>query len=69
MKLIKEGKTKDVYALEDGNILLKFKDTATVGEDGQLDPGNKVGDTIEGLGLASLRVTGITLKKLMLPAY
>ena len=35
MKLIKEGKTKDVCALEDGNILLKFKDTATVGEDGQ----------------------------------
>ena len=64
MKLIKEGKTKDVYALEDGNILLKFKDTATVGEDGQLDPGgNKVGATIEGLGLASLRVTRYYFEK------
>ena len=58
MKLIKEGKTKDVYALEDGNILLKFKDTATVGEDEAARSGRKlVGHTIEGLGLASLRVT------------
>ncbi|HHT47433.1 MAG TPA: phosphoribosylaminoimidazolesuccinocarboxamide synthase, partial [Firmicutes bacterium] len=29
MKLIYTGKTKDVYALEDGNYLLKFKDDAT----------------------------------------
>jgi phosphoribosylaminoimidazole-succinocarboxamide synthase len=65
MKLIKEGKTKDVYALENGNILLKFKDTATVGEDGQLDPGgNKVGATIEGLGLASLRITRYYFEKI-----
>ena len=26
MKLVYKGKTKDVYALEDGNYLLKFKD-------------------------------------------
>lgn len=65
MKLIKEGKTKDVYALENGNILFKFKDTATVGEDGQLDPGgNKVGATIEGLGLASLRITRYYFEKI-----
>lgn len=58
MELLKEGKTKDVYALEDGNILLQFKDDATVDEDGHLDPSyNKVGAKIEGLGLASLRVT------------
>ena len=70
MKLIKNGKTKDVYALENGNFLLKFKDDATVGEDGQLDPGgNKVGATIEGLGLASLRISRYYFEKLMLPVF
>ena len=38
MELIYKGKTKDVYALEDGNYLLKFKDDVT-GEDGVFDPG------------------------------
>jgi phosphoribosylaminoimidazole-succinocarboxamide synthase len=52
------GKTKDVYARGDGTILLRFKDDATVGEDGQIDPGgNTVGARIEGLGRASLRMT------------
>lgn len=65
MNLLKKGKTKDVYALENGNILLQFKDDATVDEDGQLDPGgNKVGATIEGLGLASLRVTKYYFEKI-----
>ncbi|MGI6576954.1 MAG: phosphoribosylaminoimidazolesuccinocarboxamide synthase [Eubacteriales bacterium] len=65
MKLIRKGKTKDVYALENGNILLKFKDDATVGEDGQLDPGgNKVGATIEGLGQASLRISKYYFEKI-----
>ncbi len=65
MNLIKKGKTKDVYALEDGTILLKFKDDATVGEDGRLDPGgNKVGATIEGLGLASLRISKYYFEKI-----
>jgi phosphoribosylaminoimidazole-succinocarboxamide synthase len=64
MKLFKKGKTKDVYSLEDGNILLKFKDDATVGEDGKLDPGgNVVGASIEGLGLASLRVSRYYFEK------
>ena len=31
------GKTKDVYALENGNYLLKFKDDCT-GKDGVLIP-------------------------------
>ena len=45
MRLVYTGKTKDVYALEDGNYLLKFKDTLT-GEDGVFDPGaNTVGLT------------------------
>lgn len=66
MKLLKKGKTKDVYALEDGNILLQFKDDATVGEDGRLDPGgNVVGATIDGLGLASLRVSKYYFEKMM----
>lgn len=57
MKLIYTGKTKDVYALEDGNYLLHFKDDAT-GEDGVFDPGmNTVGLTIEGAGRAGLRLT------------
>ncbi|MEA4925238.1 MAG: phosphoribosylaminoimidazolesuccinocarboxamide synthase [Syntrophomonadaceae bacterium] len=57
MKLIYTGKTKDVYALDDGNYLLRFKDDAT-GEDGVFDPGkNTVGLTIEGSGRAGLRLT------------
>jgi len=65
VKLIKKGKTKDVYALENGNYLLKFKDDATVGEDGKLDPGgNRVGATIKGLGLASLRITKYYFEKI-----
>lgn len=57
MKLITKGKTKDVYELEDGNYLLKFKDDVT-GEDGKFDPGaNSVGLTIEGAGKAGLRLT------------
>lgn len=57
MKLVYKGKTKDVYALEDGNYLLKFKDDVT-GTDGVFDPGaNTVGLTIEGAGRAGLRLT------------
>ncbi|WP_055108564.1 phosphoribosylaminoimidazolesuccinocarboxamide synthase [Paenibacillus ihumii] len=57
MKLIYTGKTKDVYALEDGNYLLKFKDDVT-GENGVFDPGaNTVGLTMEGAGKAGLRLT------------
>lgn len=57
MKLVYTGKTKDVYELEDGNLLLKFKDDAT-GEDGVFDPGsNTVGLTIAGAGRAGLRLT------------
>ena len=50
MTHVYSGKTKDVYALKDGNYLLKFKDDAT-GVDGVFDPGqNTVGLTIDGLG-------------------
>lgn len=57
MKLVYRGKTKDVYALEDGNYLLKFKDDLT-GTDGVFDPGaNTVGLTREGAGRAGLNMT------------
>lgn len=57
MKLVYTGKTKDVYALEDGNYLLKFKDDVT-GTDGVFDPGaNTVGLTMEGAGRAGLSLT------------
>ena len=54
MEKIYTGKTKDVYKLENGNVLLKFKDDCT-GKDGVFDPGeNSVGLTIEGIGKANL---------------
>lgn len=57
MKLKYSGKTKDVYELEDGNYLLKFKDDVT-GVDGVFDPGaNTVGLTIEGAGRSGLKLT------------
>lgn len=57
MNIVYEGKTKDVYSLEDGNYLLKFKDDVT-GENGVFDPGaNTVGLTMEGAGKAGLRLT------------
>ena len=57
MELIYTGKTKNVYALENGNCLLKFKDDCT-GKDGVFDPGeNAVGLTIEGVGDVNLRMS------------
>ena len=57
MKKLYAGKTKDVYALENGNVLLKFKDDCT-GKDGVFDPGeNSVGLTIEGIGKANLETS------------
>ena len=56
-KLVYTGKTKDVYALENGNCLLKFKDDCT-GKDGVFDPGeNSVGLTIDGVGDVNLRMS------------
>ena len=56
-KLIYTGKTKNVYALENGNCLLLFKDDCT-GKDGVFDPGeNSVGLTIEGVGDVNLRMS------------
>ncbi len=57
MKQLYKGKTKDVYALDNGNVLLKFKDDCT-GKDGVFDPGeNTVGLTIDGIGRANLETS------------
>ena len=57
MKLVYSGKTKDVFALNDGNYLLKFKDDCT-GANGVFDPGmNSVGLSIKGAGKSGLRLT------------
>ena len=56
-KLVYTGKTKNVFALENGNYLLKFKDDCT-GKDGVFDPGeNSVGLTIDGVGDVNLRMS------------
>ncbi len=63
-KLIYKGKTKDVYQLENGNVLLKFKDDCT-GKDGKFDPGeNSVGLTIDGVGDVNLRMSIYFFEKL-----
>ena len=55
MEKIYTGKTKDVYKLDNGNVMLKFKDDCT-GKNGVFDPGeNSVGLTIEGIGKANLK--------------
>ncbi len=57
MQLIYQGKTKDVYQLDNNRILLKFKDDVT-GENGVFDPGaNTVGLTIDGAGKSGLKMT------------
>ena len=57
MKKLYTGKTKDVFSLENGNVLLKFKDDCT-GKDGVFDPGeNTVGLTIEGIGRENLKTS------------
>ena len=64
MELLYKGKTKDVYVLENGDYLLKFKDDVT-GEDGVFDPGaNTVGLSIEGIGKSGLRMTKYFFEKL-----
>ena len=63
-ELIYTGKTKDVFKLENGNCLLKFKDDCT-GKDGVFDPGeNSVGLTIEGVGDVNLRMSVYYFEKL-----
>lgn len=64
MKLVYSGKTKDVYALANGNYLLAFKDDVT-GENGVFDPGaNTVGLSIEGIGRQNLRLSILFFEEL-----
>ena len=64
MELIYTGKTKNVFKLDNGNYLLKFKDDCT-GKDGVFDPGmNEVGLTIEGVGRVNLRMTEYYFEKI-----
>jgi len=64
MKRVYSGKTKDVFALDNGHYLLKFKDDCT-GKDGVFDPGeNSVGLTIEGVGDVNLRMSIYFFEKL-----
>ena len=57
MQHVYTGKTKDVFALDNGNYLLKFKDDCT-GKDGVFDPGeNTVGLKIDGIGRENLKTS------------
>lgn len=63
-KLVYTGKTKNVYELDNGNYLLKFKDDVT-GTDGVFDPGaNTVGLSIAGVGNINLRMSVFFFEKL-----
>ena len=63
-RLVYTGKTKNVYALDNGNYLLKFKDDCT-GKDGVFDPGeNSVGLTIDGVGDVNLRMSVYFFEKI-----
>jgi len=59
MELVKTGKTKDVYKTQDGNFLLKFKDTVTGhASTGESDPGgNTVVGSVAGVGTCALKMS------------
>ncbi|NLN16192.1 MAG: phosphoribosylaminoimidazolesuccinocarboxamide synthase [Firmicutes bacterium] len=57
MKLIHQGKTKDIYDAGDGLAVLYFKDDVT-GTEAGIDPGaNQVIGQLEGKGIAALRTS------------
>ena len=63
MKKLYQGKTKDVFEVDDAHVLLRFKDDVT-GKDGVFDPGeNQVGLSIEGQGNANLVMSAYFFKK------
>lgn len=63
MKKIYTGKTKDVYELDNHQVLLQFKDDAT-GKDGVFDPGSdSVGLKIPGSGRANVKLTTYFFEK------
>lgn len=57
MRRVYVGKTKDVFATDDGKMLLLFKDSVT-GADGKIDSGaNEVIGEVAGKGNSSFRLT------------
>ncbi|WP_124059017.1 phosphoribosylaminoimidazolesuccinocarboxamide synthase [Vaginisenegalia massiliensis] len=57
MKKLYQGKTKDVFELDQDHVRLLFKDDMT-GKDGVFDPGeNQIGLTVEGSGRKGLALT------------
>ena len=70
MKLVYQGKTKDVYDNGDGTFLLQFKDDVT-STDGVFDPGaNSTGGVkIEGMGKGGLRLTTFFFEKIAAAGY
>jgi phosphoribosylaminoimidazole-succinocarboxamide synthase len=63
-KQVYTGKTKNVFALDNGNYLLKFKDDCT-GKDGVFDPGeNSVGLKIDGVGKVNLKMSVYFFEKI-----
>ena len=64
-ELVRSGKTKDVYRLEDGTFRLHFKDDVTGHADGTVDPGaNTVIGKISGIGAACLQMTTHFFKRI-----
>ncbi|MGX9133905.1 phosphoribosylaminoimidazolesuccinocarboxamide synthase [Rummeliibacillus sp. JY-2-4R] len=64
MELIYEGKTKDVFKVDEDHLVLHFKDDVT-GENGVFDPGaNSVGLKVKGAGRAGLSLTTFFYKRL-----
>jgi phosphoribosylaminoimidazole-succinocarboxamide synthase len=65
LELLYKGKTKNVYDLKNGHLLLEFKDDGTVDDKGNFDPGgNAVGVTVKGMGDANLRLTDFFFTKI-----
>lgn len=57
MRRVYVGKTKDVFIMDDGNVLLRFKDAVT-GTEGRIDSGaNEVIGEVAGKGGSSFRLT------------
>ncbi len=64
MRKLYEGKTKDVFELNDTEVTLVFKDDVT-GKDGKFDPGeNQVGLSIAGQGYANLVMSKYFFEKI-----
>lgn len=58
LNLLYAGKTKNVYELPNGNILLQFTNKTTMNEKGEEDPGgNNIGKEVDGSARACILMT------------